>query len=120
MKPAKYPQWQSQIIFKDGYMTPFEGNKCLFNFMNAMEEYDKSHTPDDIDKVLVKDFSTGEWLHGPDAYFVVGSKKMGPMGKEIIPFADQDAAMKFHKEKGGSVMLYSQISPAILKALDMM
>jgi nitrous oxide reductase accessory protein NosL len=120
MKPAKYPQWQAQIIFKDGTMTPFEGNKCLFNFMNAMDQFDKSHTVGDVDKVLVKDFNTGEWLNGSDAYYVVGSKKMGPMGKELIPFSDQDSAMKFHEEYAGSVMLYSQIGPSILKALDMM
>jgi DNA-directed RNA polymerase subunit M/transcription elongation factor TFIIS len=29
MYPAKYPRWQSQIIFKDGSMTPFDGCKCI-------------------------------------------------------------------------------------------
>lgn len=47
--------------------------------------------------------------------YAAGSNIMGAMGKELIPFADQADAMKFRLEQGGSVMIYSQISPAVLK-----
>jgi len=116
MYPANYPRWQSEIIFTDGSMTPFDGCKCLFNFMFSMEQYDKSHSAKDVSAVFVKDFNTGEWLNAPDAHFVVGSDMMGPMGKELIPFADQAAAMKFHKEHGGSMMTYAEITPEVMKS----
>ena len=98
-------------------MTPFDGCKCLFNFMFSMEQYDKSHSAEDIKVVFVKDFNTGEWLNAEGAHFVVGSDMMGPMGKELIPFADQAAAMKFHKEHGGSMMTYAEITPEVMKSL---
>jgi nitrous oxide reductase accessory protein NosL len=119
MFPAKYPRWQSQIIFKDGTMTPFDGCKCMFNFISAMGEFDKTHTMDDVSAVWVKDFNSATWINAVDAYYVVGSNMMGPMGKEVIPFTDQSAAMKFHQEQGGSVMMYSQITPEVLKTLGM-
>jgi nitrous oxide reductase accessory protein NosL len=125
MYPAKYPRWQSQIIFKDGSMTPFDGCKCtpfdgckcMFNLMLSMDKYDKAHSMDDVAAVWVKDFSNGTWIDGTEAHFVVGSKMMGPMGKELIPFADHAAAMKFHHEQGGNMMGYAEITPEVLKSL---
>ena len=119
MYPASYPRWQSQIIFKNDSMTPFDGCKCMFNFMNAINKYDKFHTGEDVAAVLVRDFTTGKWMNASEAHFVVGSKMMGPMGKELIPFADQEKAMKFHHEQGGSMMMYVAITPEVLKTLGM-
>ncbi len=117
MYPARYPQWQSQIIFADGKMTPFDGCKCMFNFMNGMEKFDKAHTRNDIAVAWVKDFNSGKWINAEDAQYVVGSKKMGPMGKELIPFSDHMEAMKFQKEQGGAMMKYAEITPEVLKSL---
>lgn len=117
MYPAKYPRWQSQITYKDGTMTPFDGCKCMFNFMNAMAQYDKAHSRDDISVVWVKDFNSGKWVDAAAAHYVVGSSMMGPMGKELIPFADKAEAMKFHQEQGGAMMIYTDITPEVLKSL---
>jgi len=117
MYPAKYPRWQSQIIFKDGTMTPFDGCKCMFNFLYGMENFDKKHSRADVSVAWVKDFNSGTWINAADAHFVVGSKMMGPMGKELIPFADQAAAMKFHREQGGAMLQYADINPDVLKTL---
>ena len=117
MYPANYPRWQAQIVFKDGSMRPFDGCKCMFNFMSSMDQYDKAHSSDDVAVMWVKDFNNGKWIDGTEAYFVVGSKMMGPMGKELIPFADQATAMKFHQEQGGNMMMYAEITPEVLKSL---
>ncbi|MEJ2027732.1 MAG: nitrous oxide reductase accessory protein NosL, partial [Limibacillus sp.] len=58
MFPAKYPRWQSQIIFKDGTMIPFDGCKCMFNFIVAMGEFDKTHSRHNISAIWVKDFNS--------------------------------------------------------------
>ena len=117
MYPARYPQWQSQIIFKDGTMTPFDGCKCMFNFINGMEKFDKEHTRNDVAVTWVKDFNSGKWINAEDAQYVVGSQKMGPMGKELIPFSDHMEAMQFQKEQGGTMMKYAEITPEVLKSL---
>jgi nitrous oxide reductase accessory protein NosL len=117
MYPARFPQWQSQIIFTDGMMTPFDGCKCMFNFMNSMDKFDKAHARNDIAVSWVKDFNSGKWLNAEDAFYIVGSQKMGPMGKELIPFSDQTAAMQFKGEHGGAIMSYTEITPDVLKSL---
>jgi copper chaperone NosL len=119
MYPARYPRWQSQIIFKDDTMTPFDGCKCMFNFIFAVDKYDKNHSRDDVVVAWVKDFNSGTWLNAEDAYYVVGSEMMGPMGKELIPFTDQASAMKFHQEQGGAMMKYEDITPEVMKTLGM-
>jgi copper chaperone NosL len=119
MYPARYPRWQAQIIFKDGTMTPFDGCKCMFNFLNAMDKYDQAHTMDDVGVAWVKDFNSGTWIRAEKAYFVVGSDTLGPMGKELIPFADKTAAMKFQQEQGGALMQYGDITPEVLGSLGM-
>jgi len=119
MYPARYPRWQSQIIFNDDTMTPFDGCKCMFNFIFAMDKFDQKHSPNDIAVAWVKDFNTGKWLNAEDASYVVGSNMMGPMGKELIPFADQAVAMKFQEEQGGIMMKYEDINPEVMKTLGM-
>jgi copper chaperone NosL len=84
-----------------------------------MHEFDKNHSSDDVAIVWVKDFNSGYWINVVDAYYIVGSNTMGPMGKELIPFADQVDALKFNQEQGGSMMTYSQITPEVVKALGM-
>lgn len=118
MLPAKYPQWHSQIIFTDGSMVPFDGCKCMFSFLLGMAQYDKQHARTDVAAVWVKDFLSGEWLVADSAHFVVGSDVMGPMGKELIPFAERLAAVKFQLEHGGSLEQFDKITTETLLALS--
>jgi len=117
MFPAKYPQWQSQIVFNDGTMTPFDGCKCMFGFMSNMGKYDPAHQSDDIANIWVKDFNTGAWLDAKKAHYVVGSDVMGPMGKELIPFADAASARNFQGKNGGQLAEYDAIGMETLKPL---
>ena len=117
MFPAKYPKWQTQVVFSDGEMAAFDGCKCMFGFLFKMSEYDKKHASPDIAVVLVREFNSGDWIDAKKAHFVVGSDEMGPMGKELIPFADAGAAESFHKEHGGQIVLYDAINMGTLKPL---
>lgn len=117
MYPARYPQWQSQVIFTDGSMSAFDGCKCMFGFMFNMNQYDSAHTMADIAKIWVRDFNSGEWLDAKTAHFVIGSDVMGPMGKELIPFQAQEAAESFQKEHGGQLAGFDSVSMETLKPL---
>ena len=117
MFPARYPQWQTQIIFNDGSMNAFDGCKCMFGFINNMSKFDSAHNKDDIAKILVRDFNSGEWVDATAANFVIGSSEMGPMGKELIPFQKQADAESFQKEKGGQLAMYDAITMETLKPL---
>jgi copper chaperone NosL len=117
MYPANYPQWQTQIIFTDNSMTAFDGCKCMFEFMQDMGQYDQTHTKDDIARIWVRDFNSGEWIDAKTAHFVIGSEVMGPMGKELIPFNDVNTAATFQKEHGGELAGFDAIGMETLKPL---
>ena len=117
MFPAKYPQWQTQVIFKDGKMAAFDGCKCMFGFLFKMDQFDKEHAHGDVAAVWVREFNSREWIDATKAHYVVGSDKMGPMGKELIPFADAASAENFQKEHGGQSAQYDAISMETLKPL---
>ena len=117
MAPARYPKWQTQIVFTDGSMTPFDGCKCMFGYLFHMGQYDTKHTTDDMAAVWVKDFHSGDWIQAADAHYVVGSDVMGPMGKELIPFGAHADAMAFQTENGGTLTEYDSISMETLKPL---
>ncbi len=117
MFPARYPQWQSQIIFTDGTMSAFDGCKCMFGFIYNISKFDAAHSKHDIANIWVRDFNSGEWLDATSASFVIGSDVMGPMGKELIPFLEQNAAETFQKEHGGHLAKYDVITMETLKPL---
>lgn len=110
MYPAHFPQWHCQVIFDDNSVAAFDGCKCMFRFLLG-----KNQKP--AAAVWVKDFGTGKWIDGKAAHFVVGSRVMGPMGKELIPFAEKSAAEAFRKANGGSLETYAGISMATINPL---
>ncbi|MGV1098901.1 nitrous oxide reductase accessory protein NosL [Thiovibrio sp. JS02] len=117
MYPHRYPQWQSQVVFSDGDSVAFDGCKCMFRFLLNMRKFTAAHTPEQVRAVWVKDFRTGKWIDGKSAFYVIASSEMGPMGKELIPFAEKAAAEEFQKQKGGSIDTYANIGMETIKPL---
>jgi copper chaperone NosL len=87
MYPAKFVKWQSQVIFTDNKMVPFDGCKDMFKYILNMAKFDQTHTSKDITAIWVKDYNSGKWLDGKAVTYLVGFSELGPLGKELIPFA---------------------------------
>lgn len=119
MFPAKFAKWQTQIIFTDGTMVPFDGAKDMFKYVLNTAKYNKKHTKKNITAIWVKDFNNGKWLNGKAVSYVVGSSEMGPMGKELIPFGDPTEALTFKKGKSGMIMNYDDVTMEDIKKLGM-
>jgi len=119
MYPARYPKWQTQIIFKDGHMVPFDGAKDMFKYILNMKNYAPDRNRNDIAAVWVREFNNGEWLDGHKAIYVIGSKEMGPMGKELIPYANLESARTFMADNGGEIIHFTEVSLPDIKKLGM-
>jgi nitrous oxide reductase accessory protein NosL len=119
MYPARFPQWQTQIIFKDGTMVPFDGAKDMFKYLLQMADYDQQHKRAEVVAVWVRDYAGGGWLDGEAAFFVVGSSVMGPMGQELVPFATAAAAKEFQGKNGGTVSRFAEINLELIGKLGM-
>ncbi len=61
------------------------------------------------------------WIEADKAYYVVGSNARGGMGApELVPFASRELAEKFASDKGGEIMMLSEIPAAtVLSPVEM-
>jgi nitrous oxide reductase accessory protein NosL len=89
----------ASAVFKDGHVVGFEGARCLFIYNSVPEKYDVKVA--DIEHQYVTDFVSKKMIELPKAFLVLGSNVKGPMGYELIPFANRDEAAKFASENDG-------------------
>ncbi|RJR46996.1 MAG: nitrous oxide reductase accessory protein NosL [Deltaproteobacteria bacterium] len=116
---AKYRDFVASVVFKDGSPAFFDGVKDLMKYYFEPAKYHPDKTTADIAAIYVTDYYTLKLIDGRQAYYVVGSDVYGPMGRELIPFAEEKAAKEFLKDhKGKSLLKFSEITPALLGTLD--
>jgi len=116
---AKYPDWLSQISFKDGETFFFDGPKDMFKFYFNLNRYSPKKRVEDINSVYVTDYYSLLPVDGLTSLYVIGSDVYGPMGKELIPFGKSQEATEFQKDhKGREILKFKDITPAVVKGLD--
>ncbi|HSO20468.1 MAG TPA: nitrous oxide reductase accessory protein NosL [Desulfosarcina sp.] len=109
MFPARYPYGKCQIKTKDGQTIHFCSTQCLFAFLGKQKLY----VDGTIDPLLiwVVDRTSGMWISGKAAFFVIGSTKaFGPMGYEALPFNSLEEAEEFTVSNGGKMMVFDQVT----------
>lgn len=115
----KYPDWMSQIVFKDGSYVVFDGAKDMFRYYLEGKRYKGSYRLSDIDSVYVTDYYQLRVIDAREATYVLGSDVYGPMGHELIPFARVEDAKEFMKDhRGKDILKFGDITPERLKGLD--
>ncbi len=118
MMISNNPGWSAQIVFKDNLHLSFDGPKDMFRYYFNMSKYARGKTRDDISELFVKDYLSGEPIDALKALYVIKSRVFGPMGHEFIPFRDIKNAKGFAGERGGMVILFQNVTPAVLKAIE--
>jgi nitrous oxide reductase accessory protein NosL len=116
---AKYPDWIAAVRFRDGSTVFFDGAKDLFKYYFDLGKYNPAKKPTEIEKVQVTDYYDLTPINGQEAFYVLGSDVYGPMGRELIPFAKEEAAKEFLKDhKGKAIVKFKEVTPALIKSLD--
>ena len=116
---AKYPDWVSEVVFKDGSYGAFVGPKDLFKFILDIKSYAPGKNKKEIDAVFVNDYYAVRPIDGLKAFYVLGSDVFGPMGRELVPFEKEADAREFQKDHGGrKILRFEDISSDVLKPLD--
>jgi nitrous oxide reductase accessory protein NosL len=116
---AKYPDFLCQVLFKDGSKAFFDGAKDMFKYTLNLSKYNPGKTRSDIQAVFVTDYYDLVPIDGLKAYYVTGSTVYGPMGKELIPFVEEEAAKEFLVDHSGSLILrHGEVTLETLKSLD--
>ncbi len=116
---AKFPKWVGVIRFGDSSYAWFDGTKDLFTYLLDPAKHDPAGKRMDIAAVYVKDYYTLGTIDGRSAFYVFGSDVLGPMGKELVPFAKKDDAEGFLRDhRGKKVLRFDEITRTTLKAME--
>lgn len=117
MLVAKYPQWVTQLVLSDGRVETFDGVKDMMAYLFAPQSFGAAAGVT-AGEVRVKDYYSQEWIDGRKASYVAGSDVIGPMGHELIPFAEPSHAKTFLADhKAREILLFPAITPRLVDAL---
>ncbi|MCE5245149.1 MAG: nitrous oxide reductase accessory protein NosL [Desulfobacteraceae bacterium] len=116
---AKFPDFEAQIVFKNGGRVFFDGAKDLFKYALDVKKYQPEKSADDIAAIYVTDYYSLNPVDAGKAFYVLGSNVYGPMGKELIPFEKESDAKEFMTDHGGkAVLTFTAVSAGTLEGLD--
>lgn len=119
MYPYRTPQWTAQIVFNDQSASSFDSPVDLFRFLGNMALFDKQHKAADIGAIYVADYNTKTLSDAKKAFFVLGSKALGPMNDANLPaFATREAADALVKAQGGKVLTFGEVTRDVIKSLN--
>jgi nitrous oxide reductase accessory protein NosL len=116
---AKYPDWSAMIEYRNGRRVWFDGVKDLLKGYSNPAKYGLLKDRSEIKAIWVKDYYSLSLIDGRSALYVIGSDTLGPMGKELIPFAKDKDAKGFQKDHlGEKIFRFDQLNAETLKKLE--
>lgn len=119
MLVAKYPNWVATIAYKDGHAHFFDGAKDMFKFWHAPGKYAAGHHRAQIARITVTEYYGLQPVDAKNAYYVIGSDVLGPMGHELVPLASaEDAADFLAEHEGARILRFDDVSAGLPLMLD--
>jgi nitrous oxide reductase accessory protein NosL len=122
----KSPKFEADIVLKNGKKLRFASVKSMMNFFYHPEKYPGygvGPRGKEIDRMIVRDYLDGTPVDAEKAWYVFGSRVVGPHGDDLIPLSSKTRAELFVKRYGGSrIMDYKEMrskSFGLIKYLDM-
>jgi nitrous oxide reductase accessory protein NosL len=119
MFAAKFPEWVSSILYPDGVARHFDGPKDMFKYLLDLSKYEPQRQAGGFKAIVVTEYYGLRRIDARQAFFVIGSDVLGPMGHELIPLASDEEAQEFLKDhKGSHALRFDQIDTRLLNMLD--
>ena len=104
MYPARYPQFNCQIVFKDGSYEAFDSAIGLLVYLLFPDKTGIKLKP--AAEIYFKDYLKESWLEADKAFFVTGSEIRGPMGVQFLPVDSEQAANQLKKQANGKDIIH--------------
>jgi copper chaperone NosL len=116
---AKYPEWIATVLYKDGHAHHFDGAKDLFKYLLDLPKWAPNHQKSEIVSIGVTEYYGLKRIDAHNAFYVIGSDILGPMGHELIPLESREDAEEFLTDHQGVLILrFNQVEQRLLKNLD--
>lgn len=103
MFPARRPQTAAAMTLKSGKTFYFCGNGCLLRTWLRPTVY-LGKPQAEIERLVVRDYFSGQPIDGRTAVWVAGSDVVGPMGPAIIALGDAAQLATFKNRHGGTTV----------------
>jgi len=122
----KLPKFTTEMVLKNGKKIRFASVKSMLIFYYHPEKYPlfKVRSRQAIRQMFVKDYLSGEKIPLQKAWYVFGSRLMGPHGDDLIPLSSRTRAELFTKRYGGTkIMSFEEVGQkgyGLVHYLDMM
>ncbi len=115
---AKYPNFAARIVYKDGSYASFDGTKDMFTYYLNLQKYAPGKTAGQIASLSVTDYYSLSLIDGFSAWYVEGSDVLGPMGKELISFAQEADAEEFKRDhQGKRILRFRDVTSNLIREL---
>ena len=115
----KYPEWVATVLYQDGHAHHFDGAKDLFKYLHDLPKWAPGHQKENIAGIGVTEYYGLTLIDARQAYYVIGSDVLGPMGHELIPLETLDDANEFKADhKGVAIIRFDQVTPILPVELD--
>ncbi len=116
---AKYPEWVATVRYKDGHAHHFDGTKDLFKYLLNLPKWAPGDKGENIDSIGVTEYYGLTLIDGREAFYVVGSDVLGPMGHELIPVESKEDEEGFLRDhQGTAIIRFNQVAVDLLLKLD--
>ena len=116
---VKYPDWIATVLYQDGHAHHFDGTKDLFKYLLDIPKWAPGHRAEDIAVIAVTEYYGVTRIDAREAWYVIGSDVLGPMGHELIPFTSEADARDFLGDHGGKrILRFDEVTLGLLADLD--
>ncbi|MDD5390463.1 MAG: nitrous oxide reductase accessory protein NosL [Gallionellaceae bacterium] len=116
---SKYPAWTATVVYRDGHAHHFDGAKDLFKYLFDVPRYARGHRAQDITRIGVSEYYDLKRIDARQAWFVIGSDVLGPMGHELIPLASRLDAEEFLRDHHGRrILRFEEVTREMPGKLD--
>lgn len=119
MLVARYPAWIGTVLYEDGHADHFDGAKDLFKYLFDLPRHAPDRAADEISAIGVTEYYGLTRIDAHEAWYVIGSDVLGPMGHELVPLQTEADAQEFMEDhQGVRILRFEEVTPELLEGLD--
>ena len=118
MSVYRHPEWLAELVFEDGTAVFFDGPKDLFRYLRHPGKYSNPRRGSRIEAVFVTAYYDRGPIPARDAYYVLGSDVVGPLGAELVPHGSREDAEEFLLDhRGERIVSFNDVTDEMLARL---
>jgi copper chaperone NosL len=111
MPANEYPKWNVKLTTTDGKLKWFCSPRCML-----MEVKHPQGNWKNYQLIQLVDYYETRRIKAEDAFLVIGSQVLGPMGNDFVPLKDSASAVEFKNDhQGKQIVRFKDIEAKLIE-----